>query len=117
MKKIVLLGFLIGCHLLLNAQSYKKIHFRSIVVDTHNDIITTTLEKKLLFDQPLNGKTHSDLFRLQSGGVDVQVFSIWCDGDYGKGRAFARANEEIDTLYAWARRNPGKMTIVTNAAE
>jgi membrane dipeptidase len=117
MKKIVLPVILLGCHLLLNAQSYKKTHFKSIVVDTHNDILTTALEKKLSFDQPLNGKTHSDLFRMKTGGVDVQVFSIWCDGDYGKGRAFTRANEEIDTLYAWTHRNPEKMMIVTNFAE
>lgn len=117
MKKIVLPVILIGCHLLVNAQSWKKTHFQSIVVDTHNDILTSTLEKKLSFDQPLDGKTHSDLFRMKTGGIDVQVFSVWCDEDYGKGRAFARANEEIDTLYAWTRRNPGKMMIVTNFAE
>jgi membrane dipeptidase len=117
MKKIVLPVILMSCHLLLNAQSWKKTHFKSIVVDTHNDILTTALEKKLSFDQPLNGKTHSDLFRMKTGGVDVQVFSVWCDGDYGKGRAFARANEEIDTLYAWASRNPDKIMIVTNFAE
>ncbi len=48
-------------------------------------------------------------------GVDVQVFSIWCDGT--QVNPFAFANREIDTLYAWIKRNPGKMMLVTNSDE
>jgi Zn-dependent dipeptidase, microsomal dipeptidase homolog len=117
MKKIGIVTILLHVFFLVNAQSYQKLHFKSILVDTHNDILTTTFEKNLLFDQPLAGKTHSDLNRMQAGGVDVQVFSVWCDGSFGPGKAFARANQQIDTLYAWTSRNPNKMMIVTNAAE
>jgi membrane dipeptidase len=117
MKKIVLCTFLMGYHYLLIAQSYEKLHFRSVLVDTHNDILTTAIEKNLRFDDALQGKTHSDLDRMKIGGIDVQVFSVWCDETYGKGKAFARANQQIDTLYAWTKRNTEKMMIVTNAAE
>jgi len=94
----------------LHAQDYKKIHFKAILVDTHNDIISTAIENGYSFDENLKGKTYSDLQRMKEGGVDVQVFSIWCDGE--QKNPYAWANREIDTLYAWCNRNPAKMTIV-----
>ena len=92
------------------AQPYKKIHGQAIVVDTHNDILETCFSKGFSFDEDLRGKTHSDLQRFKEGGVDVQVFSIWCDGN--QKNPFAFANRQIDTLYATALRNPDKMNIV-----
>jgi membrane dipeptidase len=117
MKKLLLVSLFFTTGTLLFGQSYKKLHFNAIVADTHNDILTTALDKKVSFDQPLNGKTQTDLYRLAEGGVDVQVFSIWCDGTFGKGKGFSRANQQIDTLYAVAQRNPGKIMIVSNPAE
>ena len=92
------------------AQDYRKLHFKSILADTHNDILTTALDKGVSFDQNLKGKTHSDLQRMKEGGVDVQVFSVWCDGL--KKNPYAYANLQIDTLYAWTVRNPSEMMIV-----
>ena len=43
------------------AQQAKKIHFKSILIDTHNDIPQKALEDGVSFDQSLKGKTHSDL--------------------------------------------------------
>jgi membrane dipeptidase len=97
------------------AQSYKKLHTRAMVVDTHNDIIETCFNKKYSFDQDLRGKTHSDLQRFKEGGVDVQVFSIWCDGK--QINPFAYANVQMDTLYATAERNPDKIKIVFTSRE
>ncbi len=91
------------------AQSYKKLNEKAILADTHNDIISTCIEKGYHFDDDLTGKTHSDLHRMKTGGVDVQVFSIWCDGK--QPQPFAWANREIDTLYAWAARNTSSMMI------
>lgn len=91
------------------AQSYKKLNEKAILADTHNDIISTCIEKGYHFDDDLTGKTHSDINRMKTGGVDVQVFSIWCDGK--QPQPFAWANREIDTLYAWAARNTSSMMI------
>src|SRR2546423_12426235 len=99
----------------LQAQKYKKIHDKAIVVDTHNDILSTAIEKGYSFDQDLTGKTHSDLQRMKKGGIDVQVFSVWCDG--AKQNPFAWANTEIDTLYAWVNRNKDKMMIAKTTDE
>lgn len=98
------------------AQSYKSLHKKAIVIDTHNDFISTGIEKNKSFDQDLKGITHSDLNRMKKGGVDVQVFSIFCDENYGMGTAFAYANREIDSLYAVVERNPKKMMIVKTPA-
>lgn len=97
------------------SQSYKKIHSEAIVCDTHNDIISACIERGYRFDEDLTGKTHSDLNRMLEGGLDVQVFSIFCDGK--QKNPFLFANREIDTLYAWVKRNPSKMMIVTTPAE
>ena len=99
----------------MQAQNYKKLHFESIVCDTHNDILSTSLEKGYRFDSNLAGSTHSDLDRMFKAGIDVQVFSVWCDETQTNPYAFA--NREIDTLYAWIKRNPTKMMLVKNSTE
>ncbi len=94
------------------AQQARKIHFKSILIDTHNDIPTTAISDGVSFDQSLKTKTHSDLQRMKEGGVDAQFFSIWCDGNMKN--PFAWANREIDTVKAWATRNPTKMVMVNS---
>ena len=107
------LSFLVAASmsiLYLSGQSYKKIHERAIVIDGHNDILTAGVDSAYRFDSNLSGKAQSDLQRMKRAGIDVQVFSVWCDGD--KKNAFSYANQQIDTLYAWVRRNPTKMKFV-----
>lgn len=100
----------------LQAQSYKKIHEDAILVDTHNDVMISILEGHRIEDN-LKGKTHSDLARFKKGGVDVQFFSVWSDENYGEGKGFKFANQQIDSLNAIAARNPDKMMIATNYKE
>ena len=59
------------------SQKYKKIHSDAVLVDTHNDFPSASIEKKVSLDSDLLGKTHTDLARLRHGGVDVQIFSIF----------------------------------------
>jgi len=87
----------------------QKIHYKSILVDTHNDAVTACIEKKVSFDQDLTGINHSDLKRFKEGGLDYQLFSIWCDGE--KVNPYAWAMREMDTIDAVAARNPDKMVI------
>ena len=90
-----------------SAQRAKKIHFKSILIDTHNDIPHKALDKGVSLDQSLKGKTHTDLQRMKEGGVDAQIFSIWCDGN--QVNPYAMANRQMDTVMAWTNRNPDKM--------
>jgi membrane dipeptidase len=102
---------------LLKGQSYEKIHFNSILADTHNDFLSKAVDIQVAFDTDLSGVTQSDLSRMFKGGVKVQIFSIFCDEHYGKGSAYAYASKELDTLFAIAGRNPGTMQIVYSYKE
>jgi membrane dipeptidase len=117
MKKIILATFLVFALCQLEAQAYKKLHKNALVVDTHNDVLTTITLAGKDFTTNLLGQAHSDLNRWQQGGVDVQIFSIFCDERYGKGTAFAHALREIDSLDAIVGRNTKTMQLVNNKKE
>jgi len=102
---------------LFSCQSYKMLHRDAIVVDTHNDVLSSATMKGLNIENDLTGKTHSDIARFKKGGVDVQVFSIFCDERFGKDTAFKFANIEIDSLYAIVGRNPDKLMMVSTPAQ
>ncbi|MFL5808451.1 MAG: dipeptidase [Flavisolibacter sp.] len=99
------------------SQSYKKLHDKAIVIDTHNDVLSGVTMHGLNIENDLGTKSHSDIARFKKGGVDIEVFSIFCDERFGKDTAFRQANIEIDSLYAIVKRNPDKMMIVTNPAQ
>ena len=109
--------FLLLCLTQAKAQTYQKLHQKAIVIDTHNDFLSTGIEKNKSFDMQLKGITHSDLNRMKTGGIDIQVFSIFCDENFGNGTAYAFANREIDSLYAVVERNPTKMMLVKTPDE
>ena len=113
MKAVLWLSLCISS--VVNAQHFINIHQKAKMVDTHNDLLTAVIEKNLLMDDDLRGKTHSDLKRFKEAGVDCQLFSVWCDGE--KQHPYAWANREIDTLYAVAARNPDKIAIVANSKQ
>ncbi len=99
----------------LRAQNYQKIHDKAILVDTHNDFLTQTMEKNFVFDTDLKGKTHSDLNRMKQGGLDVQFFSVFSYGD--QPNPYKYANRQIDSLDAVIKRNPDKIEKVGNSKE
>ncbi|MCA6489055.1 MAG: dipeptidase [Chitinophagaceae bacterium] len=101
--------------LLAQTQSVQKLHKKAIVVDSHNDIITACIEKNVRMDQDLRGKTHSDLQRMKEGGLDVQIFSVWCDGE--KPAPFQFANREMDLLDEVIKNNPDKIALTRTTAE
>ena len=106
--------FFICCSVFfLSCQSYKSLHKKSVVIDTHNDVLSSATMKGLNIESDLSGRTHSDIARFQKGGIDGQVFSIFCDERFGKDTAFKYANREIDSLYAIVGRNRNKMMMVT----
>jgi membrane dipeptidase len=98
-----------------SAQSSQKIHKAAIVVDTHNDILTKVVMYGFDIGKDLTGKTHSDLARWKKGGLDVQFFSVWSDGN--RKNPFAYALRQMDSLDAVAKRNPDKIVEVTNIKE
>jgi membrane dipeptidase len=115
MKKL-LLPLLLLFVINVFAQTQRQKHQKSILVDTHNDVISNELITKVDLSKRQN-TGNFDLIRADEGGLSVQVFSIWCGEDYGKGTAFNFANREIDSLDALIKRNPGRMVLVRNSAE
>ncbi len=114
MKKIILIICIVFVQHIV-AQSYQKIHAKAIVVDTHNDILMKATDDGYVFDTDLRGKTQSDLSRWKQGGLDVQLFSVFCDGN--KKNPYAYANRQMDTLDAVVARNPDKIVKVANTKE
>ncbi len=98
------------------AQKSKKIHEQALVIDTHNDVLLNQMISGADLSNRLS-TGYFDLDRAKAGGLDAQVFSIWCGDDYGKGTAFALANRQIDSLYALIDRNPKRMALVRNSKE
>ncbi len=111
--KLLIFGILFAYQ--IRAQSYQKIHSNSIVVDTHNDILMKVVDQGLILDNDLTGKALSDLARWKKGGLDVQLFSVFCEGDAKS--PFAYANREMDSLDAVVARNPDKIVKVANYKE
>jgi len=95
------------------AQSIKKIHRKAILVDTHNDVLSSSvLEGKDISHRLTTGQ--SDLDRWEEGGVDVQFFSVWTDRTpRNKEGFFKDANQEIDSLEIIVLRNPFRMSLAT----
>ena len=58
-----------------SARDYLKLHYESIVVDSHNDFIWQVYDKGAEFKG--SSFTQSDLPRFRSGGLDVQFFAVW----------------------------------------
>ncbi|MBL0153218.1 MAG: hypothetical protein IPP93_06950 [Chitinophagaceae bacterium] len=79
----------------------KNFHDKSILADTHNDVLSS-----LVVDQGLDisnrlSTGHSDLVRLKEGG-GYPVFSIWTDKEpRNKEGCFKDAIQEIDSLVSW----------------
>lgn len=109
--KIIIISILFAHQLF--AQSYQKIHDKAIFIDTHNDFLSKTIDYGYVFDTDLTGKTHSDLARLKKGGIDVQLFSVFCDGN--KKNPYEFANRQMDSLDAMLKRNPDKIIKVANS--
>jgi len=99
------------------SQSTAKLHKKAIVVDTHNDILSSSVLDGLDISKRLS-TGHSDLVRWKEGGVDVQFFSVWTGDKPRTSKGFfADAMQEIDSLEIIALRNYEKMTLATTWKE
>jgi membrane dipeptidase len=75
----------------------KKLHFSSIVVDTHDD--TTQRFFSSNFDLgKRNPEGHIDIPRMREGGLNAIFFSIWIDGRIMGPPAIQKALDQIDAV-------------------
>jgi membrane dipeptidase len=78
-------------------QEVKEITNSAILIDTHNDIPSLTVDGADIGNSP---KNHTDIPRLREGGVGAIFFSVYVAATYVNGNHSAnRALQMIDTVY------------------
>jgi len=109
------LFFLLLSFNIVSAQTKDKLHYKAVLVDTHNDALSSQVLDYSLDISVRQTKGHSDLVRWKEGGLDVQFFSVFT-GDKARNKEgfYKDANQEIDSLISIIARNPGKMLLATN---
>src|SRR5712672_4469355 len=98
------------------SEKARKLHFSSIVVDTHDDTTQLMLDPK--FDlgarQP---KGSIDIPRMREGGLGAIFFSIWIPSKITGPVAVKHAVDQIDAVREQVRQHPHEIVLVTTAGE
>jgi len=94
----------------------RKLHFSSLVVDTHDDTTQRLLDGK--FDLGARSSTGSiDVPRMREGNLGAIFFSIWIPSKITGPEAVHRAMLQIDAVREQIRRHPKDLVLATTAAE
>ena len=94
----------------------KKIHFSSIVVDTHDDTTQRLLDPS--FDLAARHADGSiDIPRMREGGLGAIFFSIWIPSKITGRQAVQKALEQIDAVRETVRKHPKDLALATTADE
>jgi membrane dipeptidase len=93
-----------------------KLHFSSIVVDTHDDTTQRFLEGK--FDLgPRDARGSIDIPRMRAGGLGAIFFSIWMPSKVTGSVAAKRALVQIDAVREQICKHPKDLALATTAKE
>jgi len=76
----------------------KKLHFSSIVLDTHDDTTQRFFSKDFDLGKR-NPDGHVDIPRMREGGMNAIFFSIWIDGRIMGPPAVEKALDQIDAVH------------------
>src|ERR1700686_2309157 len=94
----------------------RKLHFASIVVDTHDDTTQRFLDGD--FDLlPRNGSGSIDIPRMKEGGLGAIFFSIWVPRKVTGPDAVKDGLDQLDARREQARKHPKEIALATTAAE
>src|SRR5215475_4218184 len=94
----------------------KKLHFSSIVVDTHDDTTQRFLDGKFDIAQR-HAEGSIDLPRIHENGLDAIFFSIWLPSKITRTDAVSRALAQIEAVRDQVRTHPKDLSLATTAAE
>src|ERR1700693_6427712 len=98
------------------SEKARKLHFSSIVVDTHDDTTQRFLDGK--FDLGPRSTTGSiDIPRMREGNLGAIFFSIWMPSKITGPEAVERALIQIDAVREQVRRHSNDLVLATTAAE
>ena len=97
-----------------------KVHRSALLIDTHNDITSRTVDGFDIGPRNTSGKpTHTDLVRMKEGGIGAQFFAVYVAAGYVEGNHSAnRALQMIDTVrHDIVARYPNDFVLATTAAD
>jgi len=80
------------------AERARKLHFSSIVLDTHDDTTQRFFSKNYDLGKR-NPEGHVDIPRMREGGMNAVFFSIWIDGRTLGAPAVEKALDQIDSVH------------------
>ena len=80
------------------AERARKLHFSSIVLDTHDDTTQRFFTKNFDIGKR-NPSGHIDIPRMREGGMNAIFFSIWIDGRIMGPPAVQKALDQIDAVH------------------
>src|SRR6266700_1441992 len=98
------------------AERAKKLHFSSIVLDTHDDTTQRFFSKDYDIGKR-NPGGHVDIPRMREGGMNAIFFSIWIDGRIMGPPAVQKALDQIDAVHENVRKNSKDMAFCRTANE
>src|ERR1700676_557817 len=98
------------------SEKARKLHFSSIVVDTHDDTTQRFLDGK--FDLGVRSAVGSiDIPRMREGNLSAIFFSIWIPSKITGPEAVNRALVQIDAVREQVRKHSNEIVLATTAAE
>ncbi len=98
------------------AERAKKLHFSSIVLDTHDDTTQRFFSKTYDLGKR-NPDGHVDIPRMREGGMNAIFFSIWIDGRIMGPPAVQKALDQIDAVHENVRKYSKDLVFCRTAAE
>jgi len=98
------------------AERARKLHFSSIVLDTHDDTTQRFFSKNFDLGKR-NPDGHIDIPRMKEGGMNAIFFSIWIDGRTMGPPAIQKALDQIDAVHENVRKNSKDMMFARTAAD
>jgi membrane dipeptidase len=93
-----------------------KLHFSSIVLDTHDDTTQRFFSKDYDLGKR-NAEGSVDIPRMREGGFNAIFFSIWIDGRIMGAAAVQKALDQIDAVRENVRTHPNDMVLARTAAD
>jgi membrane dipeptidase len=94
----------------------RELHFRSLVVDTHDDTTQRLLNPH--FDIAVRHTDGDvDIPRMREGNLDGIFFSIWIPGTITGPEAVRRALEQITAVRSMVEHNPSALALAATADE
>jgi membrane dipeptidase len=98
------------------SEKAKKLHFSSIVIDTHDDTTQRLLDPHFDIAVP-HTDGNIDIPRMRDGGLTAIFFSIWISGKIMGPEAVKQAIDQIDAVRETVRKHPGELVLATTAEE